>query len=130
MKEPLSFQAHQNIIDGLEVYIGKDAFSNDYLSLKFARAKDYWFHVRGDSGSHVILCCHHLTNPPSKDTIKKVASLAAYYSKQRNGGTVPVSYTLAKNVQKPRKASPGTVTIRQEKIVRIKPQSLENILAE
>ena len=38
-----------------KVLAGKTDADNDYLSLKLANPNDYWFHVRGMPGSHVIL---------------------------------------------------------------------------
>ena len=35
--------------------------------------------------------------------------------------SVPVSCTLAVNVTKPRGAEPGTVTIRKEKVLKVRP---------
>ena len=40
---------------GFKAYAGKTDADNDQLSLRFARANDYWFHVKGMPGSHVIL---------------------------------------------------------------------------
>jgi predicted ribosome quality control (RQC) complex YloA/Tae2 family protein len=47
--------------------------------------------------------------------------VAAYYSKARAGGVVPVSATQAKYVSKPRGAKPGTVEIRKEIVLKIRP---------
>ena len=40
---------------GWEVLVGRSDADNDSLSLKVAAPDDYWFHVRGMPGSHVIL---------------------------------------------------------------------------
>jgi predicted ribosome quality control (RQC) complex YloA/Tae2 family protein len=37
------------------VLVGRTDTDNDYLSLTMARPDDWWFHVRGVPGSHVIL---------------------------------------------------------------------------
>ncbi len=40
---------------GWKVIVGKTDWDNDLLSLKVAKPNDYWFHVRGMPGSHVVL---------------------------------------------------------------------------
>jgi predicted ribosome quality control (RQC) complex YloA/Tae2 family protein len=102
------------------VLAGKTDADNDILSIKIAGPKDWWFHVRGMPGSHVIL----VSKPdeiPDKDTIKQAAAIAAFHSKARHGGTVAVSTTLAINVSKPKGAKPGTVQIRKETLITVRP---------
>jgi predicted ribosome quality control (RQC) complex YloA/Tae2 family protein len=93
---------------------------NDRLSLRLARPDDWWFHVRGQSGSHVVL-----QGPggerPDREKIKAAAAVAAYHSKARAGGQVAVSCTQARFVSKPRGARPGTVQIRRETVLRVRP---------
>ena len=103
-----------------EALAGKTDADNDLLSLKVAKANDLWFHVRGQPGSHVILR-HPEGERPNNALIKQVAAIAAWHSKARNAGTVPVCHTEAKHVGKPRGAKPGTVSIKREKIVKVRP---------
>ena len=106
--------------NGFEVRAGKTDADNDILSLKTARANDLWFHVHGMPGSHVIL--HHPNGgKPDNTTIKQAAAIAAWHSKARNAGTVPVSCTAAKHVGKPRGARPGSVSIKREKMIKVRP---------
>lgn len=106
--------------DGFEVLAGKTDVDNDLLSLKVARANDLWFHVRSLPGSHTILR-HPDGQRPDSATIKIAAAIAAWHSKARNAGMVPVSCTEAKHVGKPRGAKPGSVTIKREKTIKIRP---------
>ncbi|MCC7299568.1 MAG: DUF814 domain-containing protein [Verrucomicrobia bacterium] len=99
---------------------GKTDADNDLLSLRTARANDLWFHVHGLPGSHVILRGPEGAIADSA-TIKQAAAIAAWHSKARAAGIVPVSCTEAKNVSKPRGAKPGTVTIKREKIIKVRP---------
>lgn len=105
---------------GFEALAGKTDADNDLLSLKTARANDLWFHARSLPGSHVILR-HPEGDKPDNATIKQAASIAAWHSKARNAGTVPVSYTEAKHVGKPRGARPGSVSIKRDKVVKVRP---------
>lgn len=105
---------------GWEALAGKTDADNDLLSLRTAQANDLWFHVHGLPGSHVIL------RGPGGGTadpavIKQAAAIAAWHSKARNAGIVPVSCTEAKNVSKPRGAKSGSVCIRREKTIKVRP---------
>ena len=102
------------------VMAGKTDADNDRLSLKVAAPDDWWFHVRGMSGSHVIL----KSKPgevPDRETQKKAAAIAAYHSKGRAGGTTAVSVTQVRFVTKPKGAKPGTVNIRKASILKVRP---------
>ena len=61
---------------------------------------------------------------PSRDVIKKVASLTAFHSKMKKGGKVSVIYTQAKNVGKGRGAKPGSVIVKKEIASKFYPASL------
>jgi predicted ribosome quality control (RQC) complex YloA/Tae2 family protein len=108
-----------DLLRGWKVLAGKTELDNDILSLKIARPNDLWFHVRGFSGSHVVL--QGPLHEPEKEIIKQAAAIAAYHSKARAGGVVPVSYTRAHCVTKPRGAKPGTVQIKREKMIKVRP---------
>jgi len=105
---------------GWEVLAGKTDADNDILSLKTAKANDLWFHVRSLPGSHTILR-HSDGEKPGNAIIKQAAAIAAWHSKARNAGTVPVSCTEAKHVGKPRGAKPGSVSIKREKTIKVRP---------
>ena len=103
-----------------KVYAGKTDADNDFLSLKVANPNDYWFHVRGMPGSHVILRAKP-DEDPDRETLKRAAAIAVYHSKARNGGITAVSCTQARYVTKPRGAKPGTVHIRKETVLKVRP---------
>ncbi len=105
---------------GWRVLAGKSDGDNDILSMKLAEPQDFWFHVRGMPGSHVLLKAKSEIKP-GREILRQAASIAAFHSKAKNGGTVPVSCTRGKYVSKPRGAKPGTVSIRKEKILKVKP---------
>ena len=105
---------------GWQVLVGRTDADNDDLSFRVARPNDWWFHVRGVPGSHVIL-----QGPPGADpdreTLQRAAAIAAYHSKARDAGVVAVSGTRARDVSKPRGAKAGTVHIRHEKVFKVRP---------
>jgi len=106
---------------GFEVWVGKDSASNDLLSMRYTNQNDLWFHVRGTSGSHTVLKAPEGITEFPKEIIKLAAAIAAYYSKAKNAGHVPVAYTEAKNVQKYKGAKSGSVVIKGEKVVKVNP---------
>ena len=107
---------------GWEVLVGRTDAANDRLSLELARPDDRWFHVRALPGSHVLLRARE-DAVPDRVTLELAAAIAAYHSKARGAGTVPVSCTEARHVSKPRGAKPGTVAIRKEQVLKVRPLS-------
>ena len=102
------------------VLAGRTAADNDRLSLELAAPDDYWFHVRGTSGSHVVLRARP-DEEPGREILEQAAAIAAYHSKARAGGLTAVSCTRARFVSKPPGASPGTVQIRKETTLKVRP---------
>jgi predicted ribosome quality control (RQC) complex YloA/Tae2 family protein len=116
-----STRVTQYLLDGgWEILAGKTSRDNDELSLKLAGAKDWWFHVRGTSGSHVLLR-YRDDAEPDRDVLRTAARVAAFHSKARAGGQVSVTMTRAAFVSKPRGSKPGTVTIRKERVLKVRP---------
>jgi predicted ribosome quality control (RQC) complex YloA/Tae2 family protein len=110
------------------VLAGRTDADNDYLSVVAAKPKDWWFHVRGLAGSHVILRAKP-DQEPDRKTLRAAAAIAAFHSKARSGGTVAVSFTRAQCVAKRPGSKPGTVHIRKERVLMVKPSlpaALEN----
>ena len=108
--------------DGWDVLIGRNNEGNDYLTHHLARPEDYWFHVHGAAGSHVVLRRGKAKSEPSKATVEEVASWAAFYSQARTAGRAPVIVTRKKYVRKPKKGPPGLALCTHEKTVMVKPR--------
>ena len=107
--------------EGWEVLIGKSNQGNDHLTHRLARSEDYWMHVHGAAGSHVVLRRGKGPNEPSKATLEEVAGWTAFYSQAKNAGTVPVTVTQKKYVSKPRKAPAGLAHVTRSKTVFARP---------
>ena len=93
--------------DGYDIYVGKNNFQNDELSFKFASGNDWWFHAKGQPGSHVIVKSKNEELP--ERTFEEAGKLAAYYSKGRQAPKVEIDYTQKKNLRKPTGGKPGFV---------------------
>lgn len=105
---------------GFVIIAGRTSKDNDFISLRVAAPNDYWFHIRGMPGSHVLLRSE-TEEEPSKILIEQAAAVAAWHSKARNGGVTAVSMTMAKFVSKPGGAPAGTVCIKNEKLIKVRP---------
>ncbi len=114
--KPYRFQSS----DGFTILVGKNNLQNDELTLKVAAKTDMWFHTKNIHGSHVILILEG--KEPTDNAILEAATLAAYYSKGREGNNVPVDYTYAKNVKKPSGARAGMVIYTTNQTVYVSPQ--------
>lgn len=93
--------------DGYHIYVGKNNFQNEELSFKMASGNDWWFHAKGQPGSHVIVKTNGEELPDR--TFEEAGRLAAYYSKGRQAPKVEIDYTQKKNLRKPNGAKPGFV---------------------
>jgi predicted ribosome quality control (RQC) complex YloA/Tae2 family protein len=108
--------------DGLTVLVGKTAEENDLLTTQLTQPLDFWFHLAGDSGSHVLV-----RNPDRLDRLPKAtelfaAGLAAGYSKARNAGRVAVHMCRGAEVRKRRGQPPGEVTLERFTTLMARPQ--------
>jgi len=107
--------------EGWDVLIGRSNEGNDHLTHQLARPEDYWFHVHGAAGSHVVLRRGKSKDEPSKKTLEEVSAWAAFYSQARTAGKVPVIVTRKKYVRKPRKGPPGLALCTNEKTLIVRP---------
>jgi predicted ribosome quality control (RQC) complex YloA/Tae2 family protein len=107
--------------EGWDVLIGRSNEGNDHLTHRLARPEDYWLHVHGAAGSHVVLRRGKGKDEPSKGTLEEVASWAAFYSQARTAGKVPVIVTRKKYVRKPRKGPPGLALCTNERTLIVRP---------
>ena len=105
---------------GLEIRVGRGARHNDDLTFHHAAPDDVWLHARHAAGAHVVLRWRGEGNPPARD-LAEAAILAAFHSKARSSGAVPVDWTRRKYVRKLRKAPPGEVLVERAKTVFVEP---------
>jgi len=106
-----------------ELWVGRNARDNDKMTFKFAHKEDWWLHVQGYSGSHIII-----RNPLKKEQLDSqvlnyAASLAITYSAAKHASYVPVIYTRVKFLRKPRKSAPGAVIPNNTKLIYADPLS-------
>ena len=85
------------IVDDTFISVGKNNVQNEYLTHKFAKSNETWFHVKDAPGSHVVV---HNDFELSENEIRTAAMLAAYYSSQKESSSIPVDYTKIKYIKK------------------------------
>lgn len=119
-KDTVSMPAEYTSSDGFTILVGKNNKQNDFLTLKIARGNDIWFHTKNIPGSHTVIISEGQEVPES--TILEAAQIAAYHSKARASGNVPVDYTQIRNVKKPGGAKPGMVIYVKNKTLYVSPE--------
>lgn len=67
--------------DGYEILAGRNNIQNEQLTFHTASRHDWWFHVKGLPGTHVILKTKPNEEMPSDNAVLEAASLAAFFSK-------------------------------------------------
>lgn len=105
---------------GWTVLAGRSDQDNEVLSLRLARPNDWWFHVRGLPGSHVVLQVPD-DREPDRDAVRAAAAIAAWHSKKREARQVSVTATRARHVTRARGAPTGTVNVRREVVLVVRP---------
>ena len=112
---------HEFEFMGYKIWVGRNAESNDKLTLKHSHKEDLWLHAKDVAGSHVIIKHQSGKNFP-KDVIERAAELAAYNSKRKTDSLCPVIVTPKKFVRK-RKGDPaGAVVVEREDVILVEPK--------
>ncbi len=111
--------------DGFVILVGRSAKDNDIVTFKLGRPYDFWLHVVGESGSHVVVLNDEKASRMPRATEQLAAGLAAGYSKARTGGQVSVHWTTCNEVRKPRGAPPGKVSLSQFQRTKATPVQLD-----
>ncbi|WP_406590050.1 NFACT family protein [Bacillus atrophaeus] len=104
---------------GLTILVGKNNKQNEYLTTKAAARDDIWLHTKDIPGSHVVI----RNSDPDEQSILEAATIAAYFSKAKESGSVPVDYTKIRHVKKPNGAKPGFVTYDSQHTVFVTPDA-------
>ena len=111
-----NFNPLKYVIDGYTILVGRNNMENDYLTFKYAKKTDIWFHTKDTHGSHVILKTEQNENVP-EEIVFEVAKLAVKHSKAKNSSHTPVDYCKISFVKKPSGSKPGYVIYSNNKTV-------------
>ena len=111
--------------DGYLLYVGKNNYQNEEVSFQIAEGKDFWFHVKGSAGSHVIAKTEGKSLEELPDRLfEEAAELAAYFSSEKESAKVEVDYTERKNLKKVVGGAPGFVIYHQNYSILVTPKKI------
>lgn len=105
---------------GLDIFVGKNNYQNDELTMKFAKSNDLWLHIKDGPGSHVIVRTNGQEEVDDVSLIE-AAMLAGYYSSGKHSSNVAIDYVIKKHVKKVPNAKPGMVIYTNFKTVYVTP---------
>ncbi|MFC5625005.1 NFACT RNA binding domain-containing protein [Algoriphagus winogradskyi] len=115
--------------EGFPIWVGKSAQANDEMLRGYTKKDDLWLHARMVPGSHVLIKTSGLKSIPLA-VIETAASLAAFYSKNKNETLAPVIHTEAKYVRKVKGSPAGSVVVEKEKVLMVIPKGPEEIFGK
>jgi predicted ribosome quality control (RQC) complex YloA/Tae2 family protein len=112
--------------EGFEILVGKADQDNDRLTFGIAGPRDFWLHVAGPAGSHVIVRNPFGLAELPRPVAERAAQLAAWHSKARGArGKVEVHLCRVADVRKPKGLAPGEVLLKRWDAVRVYPRGLD-----
>jgi len=116
-------------IEGFVVFDGTGNTENDVLTFEVADPHDFWLHVAGPAGSHVVVRNPDQLSELPRPVLEAAASLAAWHSKARGSrGKVEVHVCRVADVSKPRGFAPGEVQLRRWSAVKVYARDLGGAL--
>ena len=117
----VQFNPHKYFIDGFTFLVGRNNKENDYLTTKYAKKSDLWFHTKDIHGSHGILVLNG--NVPGQEILVKCSQIVAYNSKARLSSNVPVDFCEVRYVKKPNGSKPGMVIYTNNSTLYVTPNN-------
>jgi len=123
-KKKISTKKHKPNYDvyyddlGIMILVGKNNLQNNFLTHKYAKKDHWWFHTKGQSGSHVVVASFE---DLEELTIRTAANLSACFSKSRLSQSVPIDYTKVRNIKKVPGMLGSFVTYTNQKTIYIDP---------
>ena len=109
--------------------MGKGDAENDTLTFEVAEPQDFWLHVAGPAGSHVVVRNPDRIDELPRAVLEAAAALAARHSKARGSrGKVEVHVCRVADVSKPRGFDAGQVLLRRWQSVRVYAREIRDAL--
>jgi predicted ribosome quality control (RQC) complex YloA/Tae2 family protein len=120
-------RGHRQIeVEGFEILVGKADADNDRLTFGIAEPRDFWLHVAGPAGSHVVVRNPLELEELPRRVLERAAELAAWHSKARGArGKVEVHVCRVADVRKPRGFAPGQVQLKRWDSIKVYPRGLD-----
>jgi predicted ribosome quality control (RQC) complex YloA/Tae2 family protein len=118
-REPRSGPRRFCAEDGTEILVARNAKQNERLTFSIARGNDYWLHVRGWPGPHVVVR-NAGEGEMSEAALLDAAHLAIHFSRLRGTDYAEVAYTQCKNVRRLKGAPAGRVSYADASVLRVR----------
>jgi len=91
---------HERLKHPVRILVGKGAEGSDTL-VKESKANDYWLHIAGSTGSHVIIPVRDLAGvSPSDELLRRAGILAVFHSKLRESFAGEVYFSRKQHIRK------------------------------
>lgn len=103
---------------GETVLVGRDARGNRMLTFQRARGTDWWMHLRGAPGAHLVLRLDP-NQSPSLDLLLAAAQICLAHAQIAEGTAAEVQYTRVRDVRSVPGAPDGLVRVANEKVLRV-----------
>lgn len=116
---------------GLSILVGRDAASNDELTVRVAKPGDLWLHARDGAGSHVVVPGGYKQGSPDAHALVDAATLAAHFSSLKGEAIIDVLFADRRHVRKRKGSARGEVEVLRSKTLalRTEPERLARLLA-
>jgi predicted ribosome quality control (RQC) complex YloA/Tae2 family protein len=102
---------------GQRVLVGKSARGNRILTFQSSKGYDWWMHLRGRPGAHLVLPTPKDRSPPL-ELLLAAAQIALLAGRIGVGEAAEVQYTRVRDVRAVR-GEEGLVTVRDERVLRV-----------
>lgn len=103
---------------GEVVLVGRNARSNRQLTFQTAKGWDWWMHLRGIPGAHLVLRSQR-DGAPSLEVLLAMAQIALVHGKVPEGSARDVQYTRVRDVRSIPGAADGRVRLANEKVLHV-----------
>ena len=104
------------VINGFDVYYGKNNVQNAHVTFALAGPNDTWVHAKNHHGTHLVI-----KGTPDEETLFICCRIAAFFSDAKSSPKVEVDYALRKFVKKIPSSLPGLVTYTDYKTMLCEP---------
>ena len=103
---------------GERVLVGRNERSNRRLTFQKARGYDWWLHIRGAPGAHIVIPSVR-DRAPSLELLLVAAQIALVHAKIPEGQSADVQYTRVRDVRSIPGEASGRVRLANEKVLHV-----------
>ena len=100
------------------VLVGKHAKGNRKLTFQLGKGHDFWMHIRGVPGPHVLIPVGK-NQVPNLDLLLAAAQIALHHQRVEPGAHVDIQYTKVRHVRSIPGDNHGRVLISHEKVLHV-----------